>query len=250
MRPREVGVKLKLPFVGEISGSWAPQQVEAKASWELYVELATRISVVPLGRDEGLAREALSSLYTLFATTRRILGTYGPDVSPPSAADKITFGKLALTVLNAAVRPLLAHWHPLLGAWEESRPDGVSPIAHENAWPEIEKLRGEIEQMRLGLLQVAKLLADVAGAAPLTADSRLLGDLRKERGGGECLTLGGEVLTRGLVSGGGQRSWCAVREFDQLFVWVRALRAELGNAEFRNGKRAVSLSWSTDRGIS
>ncbi|WP_051793143.1 hypothetical protein [Amycolatopsis jejuensis] len=179
LRPREVGVKLKLPFVGEISGSWAPQQAEAKAAWELYVELATRISVVRLRRDEGLAREALSSLYTLFDTTRGILRKYGPEASPRDGADSITFGKLALTVLNAAVRPLLARWHPRLGSWEATRADGVAAIDHENEWEHIEELRGEIEAMRVGLLQVAELLANVAGAAPLTPDRRLLGDLGK-----------------------------------------------------------------------
>ena len=183
-RPREVGVKLKLPFIGEVSGSWTPQQAEAKAAWELYVELATRISVVQLRRDEGLAREALSSLYTLFGTTREILRKYGPEVSPPDGPDAITFGKLALTVLNVAVRPLLARWHPRLGSWEANRPDGVAAIDHENAWEHIEELRAEIEAARMGLLQVAELLAKVSGAAPLTPDSRLLGDLGKQRGGG------------------------------------------------------------------
>ncbi|WP_336156984.1 hypothetical protein [Amycolatopsis sp. VC5-11] len=104
-RPREVGVKLKLPFVGEISGSWTPHQAEAKAARELYVELATRISVVKLRRDEGLAREALSSLYTLFGTTRDILRKYGPEVSPRGRADAITFGKLVLTMLNVGGAP-------------------------------------------------------------------------------------------------------------------------------------------------
>ncbi|SFO16169.1 hypothetical protein [Amycolatopsis rubida] len=183
-RPREVGVKLKLPFVGEISGSWTPQQAEAKAAWELYAELATRISVVKLRRDEGLAREALSSLYTLFGTTREILRKYGPEVSPRGSADAITFGKLALTMLNVAVRPLLARWHPRLGAWEATRANGVAPVDHENEWEHVEELRAEIESVRVALLQVAELLAEVSGAAPLTPDSRLLGDLGKQRGGG------------------------------------------------------------------
>lgn len=182
-RPREVGVKLKLPFVGEISGTWAPQQAEAKAAWELYVELATRISVVELRAEDGLAREALSSLYTLFDTTRQIMRKYGPDVSPPGRPDDVTFGTLALTVLNVAVRPLLSHWHPRLGAWEAQRAEGVAPVDHENAWEQIGELRREIQEVRTGLTQVADLLARVAGAAPLTVNSQLLGNARKERGG-------------------------------------------------------------------
>ncbi|MBB4687154.1 hypothetical protein [Amycolatopsis jiangsuensis] len=181
--PRELAVKLKLPFVGEISGNWAPQQAERKAAWELYVELSTRISVVPLGRDEGLARGALSSLYTIFGSTREILRKYGPETSPPKGRDAITFGRLALTVLTV-LRPVTAYWHPRLEAWEVKRAKDVGPIDHENAWDRIEELREALETVRQGLQDVAEALADVANAGPLTPDSRLLGKLRKERGGG------------------------------------------------------------------
>ena len=68
--PKQIAVRLKLPFLGEISGTWEPGLAERDAAWELYIELITRVSVVDLGPDEGLVREALSSLYTLFGTTR------------------------------------------------------------------------------------------------------------------------------------------------------------------------------------
>ena len=70
-----VGIKLnlKLPFIGGVEGIWEPDENEKKAAWEMYVELATRISVVKMEYDEGLLREALSSLHTLFNTTRTIL---------------------------------------------------------------------------------------------------------------------------------------------------------------------------------
>src|SRR6266536_2347761 len=61
VRRKEVQVKLTIPFVGEVSGTWVPDDAERQAAWELYVELTTRIAVVPLGPNEGLLREALSS---------------------------------------------------------------------------------------------------------------------------------------------------------------------------------------------
>jgi hypothetical protein len=60
----------------------------------MYVELITRISVVELKPGEGLLREALSSLYTLFDTTRMILRKYGPSVAQPKGKDKLSFGYL------------------------------------------------------------------------------------------------------------------------------------------------------------
>src|ERR1035438_3876391 len=93
-------VKISLPGFGGIEGSWAPDDRERDASWELYVELVTRIAVVELKPGEGSLREALASLYSLFATTRDILRKYGPVVGRPSGRSDISFGYIAVTVLN------------------------------------------------------------------------------------------------------------------------------------------------------
>ncbi|MFD9474147.1 hypothetical protein [Streptomyces goshikiensis] len=165
--PREITVKLSIPFVGEISGVWEPVDAEREAAWELYVELATRISVVELGEDEGLLREALSSLYTVFGTTREILRRYGPSVAPRVAPGRVTFGLLAVNVLNLSIRPLLTRWHPLLTAHEARRGDQVDPVGHERRWARAEELRREIEQVRQVLLSLAQALNEVAGVGDL-----------------------------------------------------------------------------------
>jgi hypothetical protein len=71
--PGSRNVELTLPFLGKVSGQWAPDEAERQAAWEMYVELATRITIQPLAPGEGLLREALTSYYSLFATTRTIL---------------------------------------------------------------------------------------------------------------------------------------------------------------------------------
>lgn len=81
MPVKEIAVSLKLPYIGEISGKWEPDKCQKKASWELYVELVTRISVVNLEDDKGIIREALSSLYSIFETSREIMKRYGPSVA-------------------------------------------------------------------------------------------------------------------------------------------------------------------------
>lgn len=173
-KTREVAVKIKLPFVGEFSGVWEPQHAESEAAWELYVELATRISVVELGRDDGMAREALSSLYTLFGSTREILRKYGPSVAPQQSKGNVTFGSLAVAVLNGTLRPLLSKWHPQLRSWESQCPADTDPVMHENSWDRISELRSDIEAARISLTQLADILSEVAGVAPLTeSDQRI-----------------------------------------------------------------------------
>ena len=167
MRPKQVQVKLAIPFIGEISGTWEPDEAERRAAWELYVELVTRVAVVQLGPAEGLLREALSSLREVFGITREILRQYGPAVAPKSAQQEISFGYLAVGVLNGALRPLLAVWHPTLAAYEATRPEGLSPVDWERHWTRAGELRAELAGTRGLLLEFARTLGEVAGAASL-----------------------------------------------------------------------------------
>jgi hypothetical protein len=175
--PERVEVKVKLPFL-EISGSWKPNNVERVAAWELYVELITRISVVPLAPNEGLLREALTSLHSLFGATREILRRHGPAVAEPKRSGEYNFGWLAVAMLNFAVRPALARWHPQLSHWETQRPEDRSPVDHEHAWPQSAALRGELDQLRQALAVYARVFAEACGvpdlltAVPTPPDAR------------------------------------------------------------------------------
>ena len=140
MPVNEVGVELGWG-PAKLSGKWVPDQAERDAAWELYVELVTRVAVVPLGPRQGVLREALSSLYALFGVTREILRKYGPAVARPPKEGQYRFGHLAVWMLNAALRPVLASWHPELSRWEASRPEGMSVVEHEAAWQWAPQLR-------------------------------------------------------------------------------------------------------------
>ena len=163
-----VKVALKFPYIGEIEGTWVPDENERRAAWEMYVELITRISVAELRPEEGLLREALTSLYTLFDTTRKILREYGPSVAQPkSEASHLSFGYLAVGVLNSVLRPVLAKWHPLLRDYESIRPPSVSTWQHEQQWERNQELRQVLSEVRGTLIQYANLLAEVADVPPL-----------------------------------------------------------------------------------
>jgi hypothetical protein len=162
-----VTVNISVPggFAG-ISGTWRPNNAQQEAAWEMYVELITRVTVVELRPDEGLLREALSSLYTVFGSTREILRKKGSDVAKSDDGD-MSFGKLSVSVLNLVLRPVLAKWHPLLLDYESKKPDSLSPLEHERNWDRYDELRKVLEDTRGSMNQYANSLAAVAGVPSL-----------------------------------------------------------------------------------
>ncbi|MEL4897977.1 hypothetical protein [Crocosphaera sp. Alani8] len=156
--PKLTKVSINLPF-GIGGAEWEVNSTQRRAAWALYVELVTRISVEPLKDDQGLMRETLNSLYTLFATTREILKEAGPDVG--ASLDSV--GGIAIAVLNRGLRPFLTKWHPPLQAWEAKRPPDVSPLEYEKQWPQEPQLRQELGDLTKHLYQYALALADIAG---------------------------------------------------------------------------------------
>jgi hypothetical protein len=164
--PKSVNVTLALPLL-QISGTWEPSDAERRAAWELYVELITRSTVVSLHDDEGLLRETLTSLYSLFPTTRDVLRHYGPDLAQPKPAGQYNLGYLAVAMLNFAIRPLLARWHPALEDWEHQRPTDRSRHDHEQAWPQAAALRAALDDTRKALGTFVELLAAACGIPSL-----------------------------------------------------------------------------------
>ena len=151
-------ISINLPF-GIGGTEWEPDDTERKAAWSLLVELVTRVTIQPLETGQGLLREALTSLYSLFATTREILKQAGPDVG----ASRQSVGGIAIIVLNRGLRPFLAKWHPLLQSWEVQRSPDVSPQKHEKNWSHHEQLRNELESLRSDLQEYAIGLSVIAG---------------------------------------------------------------------------------------
>jgi hypothetical protein len=163
---KSIAVNLKLPKIGEIQGTWEPNDAQRKAAWEMYVELVTRISVNELREGEGLLREALASLHSLFDTTREILKSYGPEVAF-SIKGNISFGYLAVSILNTSLRPLLSKWHPLLMDYENKKTETLSLIEHEKNWDNYEQLKNALEENRQILIEYADILGQVANVPSL-----------------------------------------------------------------------------------
>jgi hypothetical protein len=161
VRARVSRIKVNLPF-GFGETEWVADEAHRQAAWALYVELVTRVSVQELQLEQGLIRETLSSLYSLFETTRRILRDAGPAV----ATEEGSIGGISINVLNKGLRRFLAKWHPELEIWEAKRKEGISKAEHERAWNNYVLVRKELEKLRGELQQYADALARIVEAVP------------------------------------------------------------------------------------
>ncbi len=159
----EVQVELNVPYIGRIAGTWKPDEREQDAAWEMYVELVTRVSVADPLPSGGSLRESLSSLYSLFTTTRTLLRTHGPAVARPKNGGELSFGYVAINILNYVLRPVLTKWHPMLLDYEHQREEGVSPLVHELEWRHADELREVLRKVRSMLLEYSAVLAEISG---------------------------------------------------------------------------------------
>lgn len=163
----EINAEVGLPWgLGKVGGTWKPDESERAAAWEMLVELSTRIALVELRPGEGLLREALASHRTLFEVTREVLRRHGSGTAHPHLGreNAVSFAALAISVLNGAIRPLLAYWHPTLSDYEQQRPTDINPMEWERRWDRGEELRAELREVRATLQSYAGLIADVCDA--------------------------------------------------------------------------------------
>lgn len=88
-------ISTSLPFgLGQVE--LESDETMRRAAWALYVELTTRITTQTLETEQGLLRETLNSLYSLFGSTRQILREAGPDIG--TSLESV--GGIAIAVLN------------------------------------------------------------------------------------------------------------------------------------------------------
>ena len=139
-----------------ISMEMSFKDADKEAAWELYIEMLTRTVTQPLSKDVGGEETALSSVYSLFPTTREILRRQGRN--------SIRFSLIAIPVLNQIVRPFTAKWHreSLTGAFDN---------ADKRA-----EFREELEALQEELRSYNHMLAEIAGVEDLTDLESVAGD--------------------------------------------------------------------------
>ena len=138
-------LKVKTPF---LDMEWKPQDEDKAAAWELYVELLTRITTQALESSHGDEQTALTSIYSIFPTTR--------DVMKRNGRHCVEFTKIAVLVLNQKIRPFTAKWHRL---------------ASQDAFSDEDKcqeFREELKDLQDVLKVYTQMLADMADVEDLT----------------------------------------------------------------------------------
>lgn len=153
-------VKVTVPQLSEFT--FVVNDDARQVAWHLFVETVTRVSTQPLPDSDGLIREALTSLYGLFATTRDALKASRPSIAVSGGH---TVEQLAIAMLNRELRPFLSAWHPRLRAYEEEHPGQP-----ESLWPECGTCRAELRAVQRNLTGYARSfarLADVRDAADI-----------------------------------------------------------------------------------
>lgn len=147
-------VKVSVPQLSELT--FVVNDDESRnVARHLFVETVTRVSTQPLKDDEGVTREALTSLYSLFSITRDTLKSSRPSAP---ATGGLTVEHLAITMLNQELRPFLSKWHPRLRTFEQARPD-----ATESDWPQNTACRAELRDVQARILGYAMGFARLAG---------------------------------------------------------------------------------------
>jgi hypothetical protein len=144
--------EIKVPFVGTTL-KVKLNDAHKIVAWKLFVELSTRITSQSLQPDEGLIREALTSLYKVFDITRTELKNMRPTRLPISPGEH-TVESYAVLMLNDALRPFLARWHPRLSKWERTN-------LPEAEWPLAQFCRNDLEATRKNVIGYTWCLGDM-----------------------------------------------------------------------------------------
>lgn len=138
-------LKIKSPF---LEMEWKPTEPDKNAAWQLYIELLTRTTTQSLLENSGDEKTALTSIHSLFPTTREIIKYNGREC--------IEFTKLAVIILNQKVRPFTSKWHKTFVN------NGVKGASINK------EFREELVVLQADLTVYTKMLADMAGVEDLT----------------------------------------------------------------------------------
>lgn len=168
-RPDSVKVNLKLGGAFgalSIEGNWKVDENEKRASWELYVELSTRVATNEIKPFYSDPIEAIGSMHALFEITRELLKKYGPELVGQKRGDELSLAYISIAILNKVLRPFLSKWNIVLRKIENGF-SSPNPVVQEGSVLNHAKFYEELKVLQSTLEGYNELLAKACGASML-----------------------------------------------------------------------------------
>ena len=119
-----------------------------RPQWELYNRTTDKNHHTASDKQHGDEATALTSVYSLFGTTREIIKRNGREC--------FEFTKIAIVVLNQLIRPFTAKWHKRSVEGAFKNPE------------QCKEFRDELNILHGRLMTYTKMLADMARVEDLT----------------------------------------------------------------------------------
>ena len=148
-----INVTLNLPYIGEINGEWEPSEIEKEASWEMYISLITHTSFLKTMHEDVLILNSISAVHSIFISINTILIKYGLSIHQPKGKNQLTFGYIAILILNHALRPFVEKWRYILLKHEKNSVDNFDC--------KIPKIKNDLKNMTETINEFTSLLSKV-----------------------------------------------------------------------------------------
>nr|WP_237439992.1 toll/interleukin-1 receptor domain-containing protein [Amycolatopsis rubida] len=138
-------------------------EAERRAAHQILNELNSRVALRKLPDDEGLLRNALSSLHALVGSLRQIAGGINQDALRPSTSVRPGLQTLLPRLQNEILPAFLTYWHTRLDDHHDVRPPGIGRRDHELAWSLQAQCRSELAELQAEVGEIADELAVLSG---------------------------------------------------------------------------------------
>lgn len=141
---------------------------DRQCAWELYCELASRVSLMGKEDERGelvftgeIYDQSLDSVYAFFREARGLMRRY--PVGRIAAGDKQHLGFFIAALIEVVLRPFLEKWQASYRYWwrcECQRLPQVSPFERQEGYPELQEMLADWQAVRRFCRSAAKELVE------------------------------------------------------------------------------------------
>ncbi len=162
-RPSLTVVRITLDFAGIGTVELTPSVEDIQIAHRIWTELVTRKAAIPIDPELDVISEVYDSWYALFGRVRSLIADLpAPQLRSSTSTQDLV--RIAVAVLNVALRPHLTKWHARYRNWysQQSEPlKTASPQEVQRNFPAYAELTAEVQVVNSHLIQYAEQLQKV-----------------------------------------------------------------------------------------